>query len=47
MSDSPKTTVLFKDVGISFNERMIFQGASFEVKLGEFVYVVGKTGVSE
>lgn len=47
MSDTPKTTVLFKNVGISFSDRMIFQGASFEVKLGEFVYVVGKTGMGK
>ncbi|MEM6764334.1 MAG: ATP-binding cassette domain-containing protein [Bacteroidota bacterium] len=47
MSDTPKTAVLFRDVGISFNDRMIFKGASFEVKMGEFVYVVGKTGMGK
>mgnify|MGYP005815834529 CR=1 FL=1 len=40
----PETIVKLKDVAIFQNENMVLNEIDLEVKKGEFVYVIGKTG---
>lgn len=40
----PETIVKLKDVAIFQNENMVLNEVDLEVKKGEFVYVIGKTG---
>ncbi|MEL6304839.1 MAG: ATP-binding cassette domain-containing protein, partial [Bacteroidota bacterium] len=40
----PETIVELRDVAVFQKENMIFSDISLDVKKGEFVYVIGKTG---
>lgn len=42
-----RSIITFKDVTVAFNKRMILGRVSFEVRLGDFVYIVGKTGAGK
>jgi cell division transport system ATP-binding protein len=42
-----ESVIYFKDVPVYQRETMIFSGASLEVKKGEFVYLIGKTGTGK
>ena len=39
--------IYFKDVPVYQRDTMVFSGASLEVKHGEFVYLIGKTGTGK
>ena len=40
----PETIVKLQDVAVFQNENLVLKGVNLEVKKGEFVYVIGKTG---
>lgn len=42
-----KRILSFDSVSFQYHDKLVFEGASFEVHLGEFVYVIGKTGVGK
>lgn len=42
-----ESVIFFKDVPIYQRDTMVFTGASLEVKRGEFVYLIGKTGTGK
>jgi cell division transport system ATP-binding protein len=42
-----ESVIYFKDVPIFQREMMVFSGASLEIKKGEFVYLIGKTGTGK
>jgi cell division transport system ATP-binding protein len=41
------SVIFFKDVPIYQRDTMVFSGASLEVRQGEFVYLIGKTGTGK
>jgi cell division transport system ATP-binding protein len=42
-----ESVILFRDVPVYQKDTMVFSGASLEVKHGEFVYLIGKTGTGK
>jgi len=42
-----ESVIFFRDVPIYQRDTMVFSGASLEVKRGEFVYLIGKTGTGK
>ena len=40
----PETIVKLQDVAVFQNENLVLKDVNLEVKKGEFVYVIGKTG---
>jgi len=42
-----ESVIFFRDVPIYQRDTMVFSGASLEVRRGEFVYLIGKTGTGK
>ena len=42
-----ESVICFRDVPIYQRDTMVFSGASLEIKHGEFVYLIGKTGTGK
>lgn len=42
-----ESVIYFKDVPVYQRDTMVFSGASLEIKHGEFVYLIGKTGTGK
>lgn len=43
----PERVIYFRNVPVYQRETMIFSGASLEIRQGEFVYLIGKTGTGK
>lgn len=45
--DQARPIIRFSSVSKNYSDRIIFAKADFEIRLGEFVYIVGNTGVGK
>lgn len=47
IQDQTKTIISFNQVASSYGSRTILEDISFDIQLGEFVYLVGRTGIGK